>query len=64
MKYLKAYAKICLMNSEDNCDGCPFAVEETGCGSCLKYIVRNQEEAKEKIIEYVRKRRELKEGAA
>lgn len=53
MQYLEAYARICLRHSENDCEGCPFAYNETGYNSCLKYIVYNKLEAKQKIIDYV-----------
>ena len=54
MRFLKAYAKICLRHSEQDCDGCPFAMEKTGSDSCLKYILKNPDKAQAAIINYVR----------
>lgn len=61
MKYIEAYAKICLKHSEGDCEGCPFAYEVTGCASCLKYIANNIEDARKKIVTYVNTHRKDKE---
>ena len=54
MRFLKAYAKICLRHSEKDCDGCPFSIERTGSESCLKYILKNPDAAQSAIINYVK----------
>lgn len=61
MKYLKAFARICLHHSEKDCDGCPFAYENTKNASCLRYVAENPEEAQQKIIAYVKAVKEERE---
>ena len=63
MKYLKAYAKICLRHSGKDCDGCPFSVSRTGYDSCLRYILENPDLTQKKIVEYVKAAKEKREAA-
>ena len=63
MKYLKAFANICLRHGDNDCEGCPFAKTETGYDSCLKYVIKNPDETQKKIVEYVRAYRKEREDA-
>ena len=61
MKYLKAYAKICLRHSEKDCDGCPFSSARTGSDSCLRYVLDNPEDSQNRILSYVKAAKERRE---
>ena len=64
MKYLKAYARICFRHSEKDCDGCPFSANKTGMDSCLKFILKNPEDAQMMIINYAKALKEKRDEEA
>lgn len=64
MKYLKAYARICVRHSEKNCEGCPFSVDNTGSTSCLGFILKHPEDAQTMILRYAEEDREKREELA
>ena len=64
MKYLKAYARICVRHSENDCDGCPFSANKTGMDSCLNFILKNPEDAQMMIINYAKALKEKRDEEA
>ncbi len=64
MKYLKAYARICVRHSEMDCEGCPFSANKTGMDSCLKFILKNPEDAQMMIINYAKALKEKRDEEA